>query len=140
MRSSSRSAASSKRDASATGNSATARSPRSSPGMSDQISSVTNGITGWSSRRIRSSDQSRTAETSSLSSSYSRGFASSRYQSASSDQKPPYSSSAASEKRKPSYSSVPRPGSRSSRETIQRSSTAPPARGSGSTSATRSRI
>ena len=36
--------------------------------MSDQISSVTNGITGCSSRRIRSSDQSSTAETSSLSS------------------------------------------------------------------------
>src|SRR3954465_7382008 len=138
MRPSSRSASSSKRDSSATGNSATARSPRSSPGMSDQISSVTNGITGWSSRRIRSSDQSRTAETSALSSSYSRGLASSRYQSASSDQKPPYSSSAANEKRKSSYSSVTPAGSRASRDTIQRSSTvaAPPA--SGAASPTRS--
>ena len=108
--------------------------------MSDQISSVTNGITGWSSRRIRSSDHSSTADTSSLSSSYRRGLASSRYQSASSDQKPPYSSSAANEKRKSSYSSVTRSVSRSSRDTIQRSSTVVAAAASGSTSATRSRI
>src|SRR4051812_39336818 len=140
MRPSSRSASSSMRDSSATGNSATASRPRPSPGMSDQISSVTNGITGWSSLRIRSSDQRSTAETSSLSSSYSRGFASSRYQSASSDQKPPYSSSAANENRKSSYSSVTREVSRSSRETIQRSSTPVAAPVSGSTSATRSRI
>src|SRR5918998_6521494 len=108
--------------------------------MSDQISSVTNGITGWSSRRTRSSDHSSTADTSALSSSYRRGFASSRYQSASSDQNPPYSSSAANENRKWSYSSVTRAVSRSSRDTIQRSSRVVPADASGSTSATRSRI
>src|SRR5215216_4362152 len=140
MRPTSRSASPSKRDSSATGNSATASSPRSSPGISDQISSVTNGITGWSSLRIRSSDQSSTAETSSLSSSYRRGLASSRYQSASSDQKPPESSSAANEKRKSSYSSVTRAVSRSSLDTIQRSSTVTTAPASASTSATRSRI
>src|SRR5215210_8766915 len=133
MRSTSRSAPSSKRDSSATGNSATARSPRSSPGISDQISSVTNGITGCSSIRIRSSDHRSTAETSSLSSSYSSGLASSRYQSASSDQKPAYSSSAANEKRKSSYSSVTCAVSRSSRDTIQRSSTVAAAPASGIT-------
>ena len=67
-RSSTASASSSRSESSASGQAATASSPRS-PGSSVQISSVTNGITGWSSTRIRSSEWSRTAETRALSSS-----------------------------------------------------------------------
>ena len=59
--------------------------PRS-PGMYDQISSVTNGMIGCSSVSDRSSTQSSVADGGS--SDQRRGFASSRYQSQTSLQKP----------------------------------------------------
>src|SRR5437764_7197762 len=71
-----------------------------SPGRNDQISSVTNGMIGWSSSSTRSSTYRSVAESAerSATSSYRRGLTSSRYQSHTSPQNAPYSSSATRER------------------------------------------